>query len=236
MLKNNAAPWSYSKLSTWEKCRRSYKYRYIDKLIIPSGPSAQRGIDVHKACEQFVNGEIDEKCFTDALTRLKCKVDGTLYRYIENLRAVNLIKASDIDQVGIEIKIKVDSDFNITEGSDHFATFIFDVLIQHGESVQVIDYKTGKVYQDAHELQAGIYAYAIYCITGICPTITFLYLDQGTRENYVFTKEDLKDVDDLVNLYLKQIDEETDFPQCADGSNCHWCSYKTLCKGIGSKS
>ena len=240
-LRNNAIPWSYSKLSTWESCRRSYKYRYIDNMRIPPGSSAQRGIDVHKACESFVNGEITSDLFADRLSQLKCKVSESLFHYIQVLESTHRgLRHGEFknDTSDTELKIKVDQEFNpVAEDSkDYYATFIFDMLIQHGDHIEVLDYKTGKIYEDSHEFQAAIYAYAVYCITGIIPRIVFIYLDQDFRKPYVFSNEDLEVVDNLIHTYLKQIDEETEFSQTTDGSKCHWCSYKTICKGMGIKS
>ena len=235
---NNVLPWSYSKLSTWENCRKSYLYRYIHNIRIPPGASAQRGIDVHKACEEFVNGTIDITEFEERLKQLKCKVSDHIFHYMENLaRAHKTLGdglASKNDCSETELKIKVDSDFNILseDEKDYFATFIFDMLIQHGDHIEILDYKTGKIYEDSHEFQAAIYAYAIYCITGINPLVVFIYLDQDTKQLYKFDNSELETIDKLINESLKQIEEETEFPQTPDLSKCRWCSYKTMCRGL----
>lgn len=52
---------SYSALTTFEACPLAYKLSYLDKIDTPSGAAADRGTRLHKACERFINGEIEAK-------------------------------------------------------------------------------------------------------------------------------------------------------------------------------
>ncbi len=48
---------SYSSLSTWLMCPRSWKYRYVDKVETPTNHAALFGTVTHKTVEAVDQGQ-----------------------------------------------------------------------------------------------------------------------------------------------------------------------------------
>ena len=52
--------WSYSRLSCFEKCPKQAEFKFIKKIKEPGSPAMDRGKDIHKMCEEFIRGQLEE--------------------------------------------------------------------------------------------------------------------------------------------------------------------------------
>lgn len=52
--------WSFSKWETYFKCPAKYRFRYEAKLPEPTGPAAQRGLQMHDMAENYIKGLHDD--------------------------------------------------------------------------------------------------------------------------------------------------------------------------------
>ena len=68
--------WSYSRLSCFEKCPKQAEFKFIKKIKEPGSPAMDRGKDIHKMCEDYIRGQLEEipaqlQDFEDAFILLK---------------------------------------------------------------------------------------------------------------------------------------------------------------------
>jgi hypothetical protein len=47
--------WSYSRYADYKQCPAKFKYKHLDHLPDPGSPAMQRGNDIHKMAENFIN-------------------------------------------------------------------------------------------------------------------------------------------------------------------------------------
>ena len=52
--------WSYSRLSTFEKCPKKAHFAYVKKIKEPGNKAMDRGKDIHTMCEDYIRGRYDE--------------------------------------------------------------------------------------------------------------------------------------------------------------------------------
>ena len=45
---------SYSSISTWLMCPRSWKYRYLDRVPVPTSPALMFGSAFHNTVEEYL--------------------------------------------------------------------------------------------------------------------------------------------------------------------------------------
>ncbi len=236
-LPNKSLPWSYSKLSCWNACHKQYFYRYIAGIRGDTSPAAQRGIELHSLCEEFVNGKCEESVFLRNLVKARVAIMGSTI--VPFIIAIRQTAEEDPGSVMTELKVKVNSQY-LPYGDPtstchwHYGTVIYDVLIEDSDGAEIIDYKTGKIYDEPHYIQAALYANTYYRMShpNVMPLVTFVYLDLGVTKSYEFTYEDMQDAQAYIHDSLKEINAEQEFNETEDKTKCRWCSYRTMCRGM----
>ena len=77
--------WSYSRLTTYEGCPKKAYYSSVKKIREPGNKYMERGKEVHKNCENYIRGHIEELPTTqlidfqmgfDELRRMYLEVSG----------------------------------------------------------------------------------------------------------------------------------------------------------------
>lgn len=58
MRYSQVTSWSFSRWSDYKTCPAKFKFKHIDKLKEPPSPAMQRGTDIHKMSEDFLNGAL----------------------------------------------------------------------------------------------------------------------------------------------------------------------------------
>ena len=133
---------SKSKINTYIKCPREFKYRYIDEIEVPPNEYMALGSDVHLIAEKYAeiygdNPQEDPRYFLDLISeQLNIDVDDI---------DVHLDSLSDFFKLAlIEKDFKVFSQEEYLTNETHNFTGITDLILENsaGELI-VIDYKTG---------------------------------------------------------------------------------------------
>lgn len=133
---------SYSKYSTYDKCPRKFKFRYIDKLEEPKGTAMSRGTEIHNSVEAFLRGHTDQ---------LHPDIHSYYGQFMFALRNAGAIP---------EVQIAVDTLWNpiAWDAEDGYIRSVIDAHIPPTDgTVRVYEWKTGKVYPDHHD-QRELYA------------------------------------------------------------------------------
>jgi hypothetical protein len=212
---NNAVPWSFSKLKTYEDCAARYLYKYIEKLPdSPPGPAAQRGIDKHNEIEKFIKGygswEIPPgpESIHGALDRMRASNDGARYA---------------------EMKVGYDEEWYPVgyKMENTWARGVLDAVWHEAKSnvVDVYEWKTGKPSEfHAEQRQLyGIFALKWWNVPEV--TVTTVYLDETAPNKRVRMKDTaLPRLQGEWNARVVRLKEEKTFAP-NPGQGCRWCVY-----------
>jgi len=204
-------PWSYSRLSTYEDCPKSYWYNYVENMpgFRPPSPAANRGTGIHTAAEEYLKGV--RKIYPPELQ----KVSGHAM----------LLKSKKAQS---ELKLAVTDKWEPCDYKDPNAYLrgVIDILYPEDKHVHVQDWKTGQIYP-GHPVQMENYvAIAAAHFPEATHFVTRLvYIDQGIVTPPKFTEvARLKPIRMLMDGRIKNAEDDTIFP-VQPGSGCKWCDY-----------
>ena len=203
-------PASYSKLSTYEKCPDQAKYKYVLKMREPKGPAAERGSALHSSAEAYLLGE------------------KTTIRK-ELIPIVKVLKETKKAKPDIERKIALTRGLSkVVDWYSELAWFrmVLDAVYPIERTVQVLEWKSGKVYDD-HEDQRQLYAIGALVLHPKASeaVATTHYIDQrGLTTN---TRMDRKRANLMAwhfNERLETMERDTRFGP-RPGFYCRWCPF-----------
>ncbi len=204
---------SYSRLSVFEKCPLMAKYKYIDKVPEPGNVYSERGNVIHKNAEDYVLGNIKKLC--KELIPFKKEIDK--------------VKKAKVHSV--EGKWTFDINWNPVDwfSKNAYLRVILDAMRMTSTDIIVIDYKTGKVY-DEHASQMDLYAasanekFPIEQFPQKNIITQLVYIDQKFIEEQTYTRDD---------AHHERLEWEVKIDRMLDtkrflarpGYYCQWCSF-----------
>ena len=131
--------WSHTALATFKTCPRQYEAKYVTKeVVFKDTPATLLGKKVHKALEDAIGSGV-------VLAK-----DMKQYQPI-----VDFIMAKPADERHCELKVGIKEDGAPCDFFDKkvWCRGVLDLLIIHGDTAWVIDYKTGKQKSDPDQLK-----------------------------------------------------------------------------------
>lgn len=207
--------WSLSSLGVFEKCHFKYKLQYIDKLPVPRGAAASRGVENHKLFEDRVKGDL-------AALPLE-------YNYYEGLCKEIIDKKGEA-----EYKVSFNRQWQPVEwnADDVWFRGILDVYVP-AEVAWVIDWKTGKIYPD-HDDQKHLYSTAILSQYDHVQRVRaeHVYVDLGKRREKTFDRAELLGMQKHWEVragFLELTPPEDMIP--SPGMHCRWCPFSAKVGG-----
>lgn len=234
---------SHSKLGTFNKCKRSYKYKYIDKVKVDSKDDAIhfiKGRTIHNLLENhYGNSEGIDKNVSYQLSAISTN---------DILKWNDIHKSFINSELGIAIKdscsnSKVVATEERLEFNDKVFTGSVDFLYITDNVLNIIDWKTGK-YKELPFTQLATYAY--YMINKYYSThkfdkvvLRYVFVEHGKTHDlemdlreFLLTFENVLDgIRNTINLI--EIEKEW---KITSNSNCRFCSYKEHCDNDESSS
>jgi hypothetical protein len=128
-------PWSYTKLTTFERCPKLGHARYISKTLpYVESEAAKEGNRVHNAIEHYVR-------------------DGAaLPKDLEWVTDFIPSKKYEEDIICIERWFNFDEQNQLTHSKSWFTTKIDFLQIEGGDIAWILDWKTGKPWEDPDQL------------------------------------------------------------------------------------
>lgn len=240
----NLSNFSFSQLQTYETCPMQYKFQYILKIPTPPTAAASFGSTIHNVLQKFYEGYLkDPSMSIEHMKGLLAtqwipvgyssashaeKMKGEAEKMLESF--YNTFHTSDLGVSSLEklFKIKVDDNVFITGKIDRVDSKI-------DGSIEIIDYKTGKVPDEKElkkSLQLSIYALAatnegLYNKPIDQVHLTFYYLQDMKKVTMQRTTEELVTVAQTVKDLATQIKQGTFEPKI--GKWCDYCAYKMIC-------
>jgi hypothetical protein len=218
--------WSYSRLSTFERCPKQAQYKFIKKVKEPGSPAMDRGKDIHKLCENFIRGSL-----TETPTQLREFEDAFLV----------------LQHMYLHGHVTCESDWAITKDWDKTGWFEDDTwgrakvdafVYEEGESkeARVIDFKTGRYEgnQEAHREQCELYgAIALKRYPELESIQTEMwYLDHGKIDRYIYTPKTIEIKQAKIHKKAVNMTTATEFPANPSKFKCKWCFFgkEKMCK------
>ena len=245
--------YSHSRLSTFEKCPKKFKYKYIDKIKpeIEATIEMHLGDVVHRVLEWLYNSvksgktpTMDELItyysikwqdeFSDEILIVKKELTAKDYfqkgfQYLIDYYEMH--KPFDDKTIECEKKIVIELDQN-TKIQGFIDRLVHN--IETGE-YEIHDYKTGNFLPSQKEIdkdrQLALYSIAIKEIYGQDKSVVLVwyYLAHNKKLSSKRTNEQLQKLKQETLELIKKIESTTEFP--ANISKlCGWCEYKGICE------
>jgi hypothetical protein len=203
--------WSYSRWEVWARCPFAAKCKFIDKIPEPPNPFMERGNTLHKKAEHYVLGNIrglpkELKSFGQELKELK-RMMAIPEEDLAVTRAWEPTTFDDWDNVWCRGKA--------------------DATLDVDDESTVIDYKSGKIYEEKHKDQGELMATLKFCHNSKVQFIDveFWYFDQEDVLDWHYERKDLPA---LIKKWEKRVipmmRDKTFKPTPSDDA-CLWCNF-----------
>jgi RecB family exonuclease len=223
--------WSNSRLNDFEKCKKYFKIKHIDKVPEPPRPLKpgqteqpnERGTRVHTAGELFVKGGVE--------------LVPELHSYAEEFPRLRELYAQG--KVSLEGEWAFDDAWRPVGywSDDVWVRVKLDALVWLNErTVLAIDYKTGKKYGNEfkHAEQMALYQLAVFLKYPEVETVhvELWYVDQDDLTRQVYSRRQGERYIKPYTVRGMAVTTCTDFPPAANQHACRFCYYGQK-KGIG---
>lgn len=208
--------WSYSRWRDYQQCPFKTKLKVIDKRKEPGSPAMDRGGDIHKKAELYVKGEL-------------IRFPKELENFKDDIKHLRKIKAHAEDQWSFNAK------WQLTEwmAEDIYLRMKLDVFYQDGDTLVVIDYKTGKQRPEQDETQLKLYALAGLLVSEaegwgvekVRCELWYLDHEKDNRPTLLVDKTELLPLKKFWLGAVKPMLADTRFAP-KPGNYCRWCHFR----------
>jgi len=216
--------YSKSRIETFKKCKKQYKYKYIDKLDLPQPHSndIEFGQWIHKVLEIY-NPDKNNKL---EVVKLASQFDIRDNNYREAMpqtlkNAIAFTKSywkyerkteEEIDFIDDELSIKG----------------VVDLRMIQEDGLLVVDYKSSKsTNAERHEYQMKMYCLMLSKIYSMKPEkikVMVYYPRINMYDRYQFSSGQIKAFESQLKRDITDIETTKSYP-ASPGFQCRWCSY-----------
>ncbi|MBI2066117.1 UvrD-helicase domain-containing protein [Candidatus Woesebacteria bacterium] len=237
---------SFSQIETFRICPLHYKLKYIYKIPTPPSSSQSFGNSFHQTMKAFYETVMKGKKPSEALMSKVLEENWISEGYLGKRH-----ESSSFEKAKKFLRHYLKNTFNPkaipTAMEQPFLVKLgglkvggkMDRLDVHGDTLEIIDYKTGAKPLSQKEadsdLQLSIYALAATSIPELpfarVPEkvkLSLYYFDTPQIVSTTRTKAQLEDAEKMIEDYKNQI-EKSDF-NCSGGILCRNCEYSFLCR------
>ncbi len=229
---------SKSKINTYLKCPREFKYRYVDEIEVEPNEYMELGTNVHLIAEKYAkiygdNPQENPRYYLDLIARQeKINVD-EIDTHLDSL-------ASFFNTAFIEKDYKLFSQEEYLIDEKHNFSGITDIILETAdEDLIVIDYKTGSSSSfNKCRLELGYYKMLVesnYDRNVISAGIFFtkdnklrlLHFKDNDNKRIYMCNQELKEGLDTLYEVRKNVNEAK-FPK-EEQFLCRYCTYSSIC-------
>jgi len=233
---------SYSALETYKTCPLKYKFQNIDRIKTPKSKEAVFGTILHSTLNFIHTPSMLPPTLEQALDYFSRNWNSDVFEneleersaFSQGVQMIqDYYKKNDPAKSNI---VDLESRFAIELG-EHIVSGIIDRIDKTEEGYEIIDYKTTKKMPTQekvdNDLQLSIYLQAflkrypkeIENIDKI--KVSLYFLKHGVKLTATRTLEQLKKIDELFLVVIKQIEEGKFEAQI--NPLCDWCGYQNIC-------
>ncbi|MFQ5797944.1 MAG: ATP-dependent helicase [Bacteroidota bacterium] len=230
---------SFSQIETYRTCPLKYKFRYIYRIPTPPKAYFVYGEIQHRVLEAFFSKiKRGEEVNDDTLRHLyeqRWREGG----FVDTLQQVEYKKRGyselqefyDRNKEILKEPLALEEEFRISIGGHKVTGRIDRIDKLDEESVEVIDYKTGKPRGQDHadqSMQLSIYAIAVRERFQKEPKhLSFYYLTNNEKVTSARTEKELESAKDSMLEVAEEILGRNFQPN--KGFHCDWCEFKPIC-------
>lgn len=213
VARNAAAllPWSYSKLSEYEKCPRKAFYRYVERLPEGKSDALDRGNRVHAELETWAKGGF-----------LQHKLNPAWRRFAKEAKRMKLPEQPD---VVVEQMWRFNDALQPVEAKapDEWLRVKCDLAVPGLHLI--VDHKTGKKYPE-HKHQGTLYGVSYLAMFPQAPgvDVEFWYVDLGDVGSMRVERNDVARVLAETKIKVRDMIEDVEF-RPNPTRLCDWCSF-----------
>ena len=247
---------SFSQLSSFQKCPLQYKYSYILRIPIHGKANFSFGTTMHSTLQKFFAQSLNQtggqsSLFSESSSDTKIKLPSLseLLKFYEESWIDDWYESKsskkDYKEKGKKILkdfyelIKdnppqvqgLEKSFNLRLG-DYSIRGRIDRFDKIDDGIELIDYKTGAIKEKLNpedKEQLLVYQIAAEEVLGQKPTkLTYWYLDSNQPVSFLGTDEDKEKLKSDLLSRINQI-KNSDFPP-TPGWPCKFCDYREICE------
>lgn len=251
--------YSHSKISTFEQCSLKYKFKYIDKIIIPEKTiESFLGKTVHKTLE-WLYLEVKEGKIPSLDDMLIHYAESWKENFSKDIIIVNNnLTLDDYYNKGIKLltnyytkhrpfddntlEVEKEIIISLDKLGDYIIRGFIDRLaynIKTGE-YEIHDYKTANFIPSQEKInndkQLALYSLAIKKLFGEDKEISLIwhYLAHNLKISLKKTYDELQKIKQETLELIKKIESTKNFFPCVS-KLCDWCEYRKMCLAWGNK-
>jgi RecB family exonuclease len=237
---------SFSRLSLFEQCPLSYRFKYIEKREGESNNALRFGKAIHRVLEQLLLDAIADE-HIGVLPEDRALVLFKEAWVAEGLRGIELFQQGQellqrfIREQGVLDQrrvLAIEKQFHLSAGPFTVLGYIDRVDCVDNETVEVIDYKTNFQLFTRDEvdssLQLSLYALAAHKLWPWAKKVKLTYwmLRHGLRQQTERSPEQLDAALSYVEMLGKQSETSGEYPARLN-TNCPYCSFRAACPAYG---
>lgn len=222
--------WSFTRYNDFKQCPLKAKLKHLDKIEEPPNDAMARGADIGRLAEAYIKGDIGKK------------MPDELKHFADEFKKFRALWAKDKTKLIVEDSWALTREWKKTTWNDWTGAAVrvkVDVaeLERGGETMTVIDWKTGKYRAERREEyveQLELYVLAAFNIyPNLKEVKAFLcYLDVGVQfpppselESMTFTRADVPKLKKLWDARTRAMLLSKAFPP-RPSDKCRWCHYR----------
>ena len=228
---------SHFRLSTFRRCRRLYKYRYVERLPVPPNPHGTMGSHVHTALRDLMRLPPEQRAAARAADLLRAAWAGNRAgfrglaeearwrsRALEQVRRFVALPDAGGTPLALEQQVEV----ALTDGVRLFGRI--DRVDERAEGdLHIIDYKTGRAQEEPDPEQLRIYAMILARTAGRPVGMTsYLYLEDGSAWSASPAPADLAEAEEGVLQTVEEMTREREYAPDV-GPQCTFCDFRSIC-------
>ncbi len=234
---------SFSQIDTFRTCPLQYRYRFLQKIPIPSSAAQSFGDSIHKTLRDFYQQikEKREQSLKDLLDLLGKNWSNTGYISKAHEQKMRVKGEEMLKKFYGKIDLEVipedlEQPFVIKISPELKLGGKIDRVDKKNDKLKIIDYKTGKVLSQEEidkSLQMTIYALAaidkgVYGKNARDVVLTFYFLEEAEEKLTTRTSEQLEAAKQEIIKKAEEIEKSSFEP--IPGPWCDFCDFKLICE------
>lgn len=223
------APYSFSKISTYNTCPKKFDYQYVQKIgdIVLDSPALAKGRCIHSILEYYpeVHDDIKNNEYYEIAREICDKfIKSNLGHYV----------TSDKPKFAEQ---KIALDYNL-EPCDYksknvlFKGIVDQVLIDL--ELHLSDFKSGKYVDFNYQSFDQLMFYAIYFFKKYSNIkvihISYLYVEHNMENKIKLEREYFNNYLKQLLVNIKTIEDDFNFNHKFNDRLCNWCSFNVICE------
>lgn len=217
---------SFSKIELFKQCPRKYKFRYIEKIPVNvKMPHLIKGSNVHKVLETH-----NTEKFLETYSSMGEEVKTIINKFVNSDLGIDILSPKSVR----EAEIFFNSDIKPCLKEDAIFVGYIDRINLRGDTVELIDFKTGKYKDLKYQSFDQLITYALYIhnktnINSI--KLRYVYVEHLKENVLDFEKKSVELHTELLKKSMNDIENTTKEDSFTKNMTklCDWCEYKELC-------